>query len=209
MKRKAIAVATLVLNLAGAGSGLCYSQQPATQIGPGQVGPPKPPQRPLTFTQRMKQLLARTGATVDESRGAADLVVSIYPDPKGGKTTIVLVNDRKRNLLGFYVYNFGNVKDATNKEEIYRYLLNANDAISIGTFFVDSEDDIGYKYLVSNQAVATQTSFDFVYYAMAAVSREHKPEIRKLLGLPPINEEPPSKVKRAAEDKPPGEGVRQ
>jgi hypothetical protein len=204
MKRKAMVVVTLVLNLAA----FCFGQEPAPQIGPGQIGPAKPAQRPLTFTQRMKQLLARTGATIDDSRGAADLVVSIYPDPKGGKTTIVLVNDRRRNLLGFYIYNFGNVKDAGNKEEIYRYLLNANDAISIGTFFVDSEDDIGYKYLVSNQAVATQTSFDFVYFAMAAVSREHKLEIRKLLGLPPVNEEPPSKVKKAAEDKPPGEGVK-
>jgi hypothetical protein len=202
MKRIEIALAVVVVILARSVSGGCFGQQPA-QTDPGQIGTPKPPQRPVTFTQRMKQLLSRTGATIDDSRGGPELVVSIYPDQKGGKTTIVLVNDRRRNLLGFYVYNFGNVKDVKNKEEVYRYLLNANDAISIGTFFVDSEDDIGYKYLVNNQTAFSQAAFEFVYYAMASVASERKPEIRKALGLPPIKEEAPSEVKKAAEEKPP------
>jgi hypothetical protein len=165
--------------------------------------PPAQKPRPQTFVQRTKLLLARTGATVDDSRGTADMVVSSYADPKGAKTTIVIVNDRKRNLLGFYVYNFGNVKEMKSKEEVYRYLLEANDAITIGSFFVDSEDDIGYKYLANNQATMTPAAFESVYFTMATVTRERKPEIRKLLGLPPLNEEKPSEVKKAAEGKPP------
>ena len=201
MTRKMIAIAMLVLIHTGFGSGICFAQAPAQQIDPGQVAPPKP--KPLTFTQRMKQMLARTGATTDDARGGPDLVVSIYADAKGGKTTIVLVNDRRRNLLGFYIYNFGSVKDVRNKEEVFKYLLNANDAISVGNFFVDSEDDIGYKYLVNNQSTMSQAAFEFVYNTMAAVSRERKPEIRKLLGLPDVKEEVPSTVKKAAEEKPP------
>ena len=61
--------------------------------------------------------------------GAVVHGVSSHPDPKG-KITIVLVNDRRRNLIGFYIYNFGSLKDAANKEEIYKYLLAANDAIT-------------------------------------------------------------------------------
>jgi hypothetical protein len=201
MKRAGIAVVILILGFIDSTSARMTSQQPPAD--PGQVAP-KPAPRPLTFTQRMKQYLQRTGATTDDSRGSADMVVSNYPDPKGGKTTIVLVNDRRRNLLGFYIYNFGNVKEVKNREEVLRYLLNTNDEITIGTFFVDSEDDVGYKYLVNSQATMTPAAFEFVYYTMAAVARERKGEIRKLLGLPAGREDAPSEVKKAAEGKPPG-----
>ena len=101
----------------------------AQQVDPGQVIPPKVPKPApkLTFTDRMKAYLQRTGSTVDESKSTPDMVVSTYPDAKGGKVTIVLVNDRRRNLLGFYIYNFGSLKGATNKDEVYKYLLGAND----------------------------------------------------------------------------------
>ncbi|HMG37011.1 MAG TPA: hypothetical protein VKM94_23980 [Blastocatellia bacterium] len=196
MRSKAV-VSALVIAFAAT---CAQAQQP----DPLQTTPPKPAPKPLTFPQRIRQLLSRTPSTFDDARGTPDMVVSNYLDPKGGKTTIVIVNDRRRNLIGFYIYNFGNLKDAKNKDEVYRYLLDANDAISIGTFFVDSEDDIGYKYLVSNSTTLSQSAFEFVYFAMAAVSRERKPEIRKLLGLPPAKEESPPEVKKAAEGKPPG-----
>ena len=202
MKTGAVGAVLLILSLAVSANSQFAGQQPI-QGDPNQLGAPKPPPKPLTFTQRMKQLLQRTGATTDDARGSADMVVSTYPDPKGGKTTIVLVNDRRRNLIGFYVYNFGSVKEIKNKEEVQRYLLSANDEITIGTFFVDGEDDIGYKYLVNGQATLTPAAFEFVYFTMAAVARERKPEIRKLLGLPPAKEETPSEVKKAAEGKPP------
>ncbi len=179
----------------------------AQQTGTEQTQPPPKP-RPvvrLTFAERMKQYLQRTGSTIDEGKSGPDMVVSNYPDAKGTKLTIVLVNDRRKNLLGFYIYNFGSLKGATNKEEVYRYLLGANDAITIGSFFVDSEEDIGYKYLVSGGQTMTQAAFESAYFTMAAVARERKPEIRKLLGSANEKEDRPSDVKKAAEEKPPSE----
>lgn len=184
---------------------LIAGQLLAQQVDPAQTPPPKVP-RPaprLTFADRMKQYLQRTGSTVDESKSTPDMVVSNYPEVKGGKVTIVLVNDRRRSLLGFYIYNFGNLKGSANKEEVYKYLLAANDAITIGSFFVDSEDDIGYKYLVSSAQAMNQAAFEYAYYTMAAVARERKPEIKKLLGPVSDRDERPPDVKKAGEEKPP------
>lgn len=161
---------------------------------------PRPVVR-LTFTERMKQYLQRIGATIDEAKSSAEMVVTNYPDPKGGKITVVILNDRRKSLLAFYIYNFGNVKNATNKEEIYKYLLSTNDAITIGSFFVDGEEDIGYKYLVSNVQAMTQPTFETMYTTMAAVARERKPEIRQLLAGNKDEKSP--EVKKAAEEKPP------
>jgi hypothetical protein len=168
-----------------------------------QVAPPKPRPRP-TFAQQIKSNLQRIGGSVDDSKSSAEMIVSNYPDLKGGKTTVVITNDRRKSLIGFYVYNFGNLKNSTNREEVYKYLLSTNDAITIGSFFVDSEDDIGYKYLISNSQSLNQAAFESVYLTMTAVARERRPEIRKLLGLPAGGrDEKPSEVKKAAEEKPP------
>jgi hypothetical protein len=197
MKKSLIAVIPIALTVLGS-QALAQAPAPAT---PGQE--PKVP-RPvvrLSFTERMKQYLQRTGATIDEGKSSAEMVVTNYPDPKGGKITVVIVNDRRKNLLGFYIYNFGNVKNATNKEELYRYLLSTNDAITIGSFFVDSEEDIGYKYLVSSVQSLLQPTFETIYTTMAAVARERKSEIRQLLAG--NKDEKGPEVKKAAEEKPP------
>jgi hypothetical protein len=195
MKKSLIAV--IALTVLGS-QALAQAPAPAT---PGQE--PKVP-RPvvrLSFTERMKQYLQRTGATIDEGKSSAEMVVTNYPDPKGGKITVVIVNDRRKSLLGFYIYNFGNVKNATNKEELYRYLLSTNDAITIGSFFVDSEEDIGYKYLLSSVQSLLQPTFETIYTTMAAVARERKSEIRQLLAG--NKDEKGPEVKKAAEEKPP------
>src|SRR5215471_5609479 len=100
----------------------CSGQVLAQQADPSAQGqqPKVVRPAPLTFAQRIKQMLQRVGATADDARGTPDMVVSNYPDLKGGKTTIVIVNDRRKGLLGFYVYNFGSVKAATNKDEVYK-----------------------------------------------------------------------------------------
>ena len=177
----------------------------AQQTDPTQVGPPKvaKPAPKLTFTDRMKAYLQRTGSTIDDSKSTPDMVVSNYPDAKGGKVTIVLVNDRRRNLLGFCIYNFGSLKGSATKDDVYKYLLAANDSITIGSFFVDNDDDIGYKYLVSSAQAMNQAAFDYAYFTMAAVARERKPEIKKLLGPVSDKDEKPPEVKKAAEEKPP------
>ena len=187
---------TIALMLAMA-SASAFAQQTAQE--PTQ--PPKPRPRPLTFAERMKQYLARTGATVDETKSAPDMIVSNSADAKGGKITVVLVNDRRRNLLGFYIYNFGSLKNAANKEEVYKYLLEANDAITIGSFFVDPDEDIGYKYLVNGAQTISQAAFESTYFTMTSVARERKPAIRRMLGGSGKEEKPPD-VKKAADQKP-------
>jgi len=179
-----------------------FAQQPQL---PEQQQPGKPPAPRLTLMEMVKKSVQRVGATIDPARSTPQMVVSSYGDPKGGKTTMVVVNDRTRNMLGLYVYNFGSLKDASNREEVYKYLLSANDAITIGAFFVDSEEDIGYKYLMNVGQSLNQASFESSYLMMAAVARDRKPEIRKMLGLSANKDDKPSEVKKAAEEKPPKE----
>jgi hypothetical protein len=197
---KKTVIATIAFTLA-----LTCGQAFAEQADPTQTPPPKvaKPAPRLAFAERMKQYLIRVGGTVDESKSTAEMIVSNSANLKGGKVTIVIVNDHRKNLLGLYVYNFGNLKNATNKEEVYKYLLEANDSITIGSFFVDSDEDIGYKYLVSGGQTISQAAFESAYTTMAAVARERKPEIKKLIGVSSEKDEKPPDVKKATEEKPP------
>lgn len=197
MKKTLIATIPIAL-LMLVSQALAQAPDPAAQTQ--EPKPPRPVVR-LSFAERMKQYLQRTGASIDEAKSSSEMVVTNYPDPKGGKITVVIVNDRRKSLLGFYIYNFGNVKNATNKEEIYKYLLSTNDAITIGSFFVDGEEDIGYKYMVSSAQAMTQPTFETIYTTMAAVARERKTEIRQL--LTGNKDEKGPEVKKAAEEKPP------
>jgi hypothetical protein len=153
------------------------AQQPEQQA---QAPAPRPR---ATFAERMKQQVRRVGGTVDQTKSTGDMVVSNVSDGKGGKLTIVIVNDARKSLVGFYIYNFGSLKNAANKEEVYKYLLLTNDAITIGSFFVDGEEDIGYKYLTSGVGSMSNVEFDQVYLTMAAVARERRAKIREMLGV--------------------------
>ncbi len=187
MKKSIVSTAPLALALA-------FAQAQAAQApAPAQTEPPKAtrPAPKLSLIDSVKRYLHLVGATVDQSKSTNDMVVSNYADPKGGKTTIVIVNDRRKALLGFYVYNFGSIKKASNREEIYKYLLGANDAITIGSFFVDNEDDIGYKYLFSTAQSLNQTAFGNIYLTMATVARERRADIRQMLGGAAAKEEKP------------------
>ena len=190
-------IVTLLLTFAATGA---FAQQADPTQTPPKVAKPAPK---LTFAERMKQYLIRVGGTVDESKSTADMIVSNSANLRGGKVTIVIVNDQRRNLLGFYVYNFGSLKNSTNKEPVYKYLLESNDSITIGSFFVDSDEDVGYKYLVSAGQTMSQAAFETAYVTMAAVARERKPEIKKLIGGSSEKDEKPPDVKKAGEEKPP------
>jgi hypothetical protein len=168
--------------LAGLALASTAAQASALQASPQQQTQTQTPRPRPTLMETIRRSVRKLGAAIDESKSSADMVVSNYNDPKGGKTTIVVINDRKKNLLGIYIYNFGSVKNAGSREELYRYLLSANDAITIGSFFVDSEDDIGYKYLFSNSQPFNQTGFESAYLAMAAVARDRRADIRQMLG---------------------------
>src|ERR1043165_3027396 len=121
MRRRILNVSVFVMLITGTAS--------AQQADPTQppAAKPKPVVPKLTFADRTKLYLQKLGASIDPAKSATDMVVSNYSDPKGGKTTVVVTNDRRKNLVGFYVYNFGNTKTATNKEEVFKYLLSTND----------------------------------------------------------------------------------
>ena len=142
---------------------------------------PAPKASPIEIVRRYLQKL---GEPIDTAKSTADMVVSSYTDAKNAKVTIVIVNDKKKDLLGMYVYNFGNLKNAPDADAVARYLLSANDAITIGAFFVDSDKDIGYKYFM-NTAQLSLPTFESIYLTMAMVASDRRQEIRKLLGQAP------------------------
>lgn len=169
MKKKLMAAVPLALALVAA-QALAHGIQPQPE-----------PQAQSKLMDTVKRYVKLAGASIDDSKSSASMIVSNYSHRRDDKTTIVIVNDSRKNLLGFYVYNFGSVKNAANREEIYKYLLSTNDAITIGAFFVDGEQDIGYKYLVNTEQIMNQSAFQSVYLMMATVARERGAEIRRLL----------------------------
>ena len=189
MKKSLLWIAPVLLVLSIVDGAAGQQGDPAAQQPPA-TRPAAPKPKPLI--DQVKQFVLRAGATIDTVKSTATMVVSNLPDAKGGKTNVVVVHDRRKNFLGFYIYNFGSVKEISNREEVYKYLLSINDSITVGSFFVDGDEDIGYKYLVNAGQTISQPVFDSIYLTMAAVAREHRPEIRKLIGIkedrPPVTE---------------------
>jgi hypothetical protein len=140
---------------------------------------PRPVKR-VSPTDTIRKHMQRLGYGIDESKSRPDMIVSNYTDAKKGKVTIVMVYDKRKEVMGFYVYNFGNVDKAVDAGALNKYLLSANDEIIIGGFFVDKEGDIGYKYVsaVSQLSIA---SFEVIYVTMAGVALERRPQIRRLI----------------------------
>ena len=181
---------------------LLVGQAAAQQTDPAQTPVPKvvKPAAPKPLIETLKPYVVLAGATIDEAKSTATMIVSNHPDSKGNKTNVVILHDKKKGFLGFYIYNFGSVKDLGNREEVFKYLLSVNDSITIGSFFVDGDEDIGYKYLVSTAQSMNQKAFEAVYLTMLAVAREHKSEIRKLLNG--SKDDKPSEIKKPTEEKP-------
>jgi hypothetical protein len=140
---------------------------------------PRPVKR-LSPIETIRKHMQRLGYSIDESKSRPDMIVSNYSDAKRGKVTIVIVYDKRKEVVGFYVYNFGNVDKAVDAGALNKYLLNANDEIIIGGLFVDKEGDIGYKYVsaVSQLSIAP---FEVIYVTMAGVALERRPQIRRLI----------------------------
>ncbi len=179
--------------------------QALAQTEPTQTEKPKVarPPAPKPLIETVKQYVTLAGATIDEAKSTATMIVSNHPDSKGNKINVVILHDKKKGFLGFYIYNFGSVKELTSREEVFKYLLSVNDSITIGSFFVDGDEDIGYKYLVSTSHSMNQKAFEAIYLTMLAVAREHKSEIRKLLGG--NKDDKPTEAKKASEEKPPSQ----
>lgn len=133
--------------------------------------------------ESVKRYLQRLGWNIDPARSKTDIVVSSYTDEKKGKVDIVIAYDQKKDLIGFYIYDFGNTKQAADPGAVRSYLLSANDQIAIGGFFVDPDHDIGYKYSTTSQQLSLAT-FQSIYITMAMVALERRPQIQKLAGHP-------------------------
>jgi hypothetical protein len=196
--RATLVGATIAVAAVSQATALALAQQ--TETPPPKVTRPTP--RPA-FADSVKKNLQRIGAVVDEGRSKPEMVVSIFTDDKENKVTVVVINYRGTNLIGFYIYNFGNLKDVANREEVYKHLLTTNDAITLGSFFVDSDSDIGYKYLMSASLAQSPAAFDSIYRNMATVAIEQRTKIREMLGLAPNKEDRSQDPKKAAEEKPP------
>lgn len=181
MRKLIVTVSLVVMLMTGA---VCAQQTDPAQTP---MPKPKPPAPKLTFADKIKQYLKQVGATVDPSKSTPEMILSNHTDANGDKIKVVITNAGK-NLIGFYIYNFGSVKNVANREAVYKYLLLANNAITIGSFFVDDDEDIGYKYLVSSTPSFTVGAFGMIYLKMAAVARDRKPEIHRLLDQPSNSE---------------------
>lgn len=138
--------------------------------------------------ETVKRYLQRLGRPIDPARSKTDIVVSSYLDEKKGKVDIVIAYDQKKDLIGFYIYDFGNTKQAPDAGAVRSYLLSANDQIAIGGFFVDPDHDIGYKYSTASQQLSLGT-FQSIYVTMAMVALERRPQVQKLCGRDADHEE--------------------
>jgi hypothetical protein len=154
-----------------------FNQAPSTAQNKNEQPHPVKRASPIDTIRKHMQ---RLGYGIDESKSRPDMIVSNYTDAKKGKVTIVMVYDKRKEVMGFYVYNFGNVDKAVDPVALNKYLLTANDEIIIGGLFVDKEGDIGYKYVsaVSQLSIA---SFEVIYVTMAGVALERRPQIRRLI----------------------------
>jgi len=158
-----------------ASSGQAESQTKSSEQTKTAHPAPKP-----SAIESVRRYLQKLGEPIDTAKSTADMVVSSYTDAKNEKVTIVIVHDKKKDLLGLYVYNFGNLKSAPDADAVERYLLAANDAITIGAFFVDNDKDIGYKYFMNTSQLSLPT-FESIYLTVAMVAADRRPEIRRLL----------------------------
>jgi hypothetical protein len=171
-----LAVALLLAPSFGVCPSLTVQQPSDARNKPEQ---PRPVKRASPI-DTIRKHLQRLGYSIDESKSKADMIVSNYSDTNKGKVTIVMVYDKRKEVVAFFIFNLGSVNNAVDAPALEKYLLTANDVITIGGFFVDRDGDIGYKYA----AAATQLSlgsFEVIYVTMARVALDRRPEIRKLI----------------------------
>jgi hypothetical protein len=83
------------------------------------------------------------------------------------------------------------------------YLDEKGAKTTIGSFFVDGDDDIGYKYLVNGWQTLPQASFESVYRTMVSVARDRRPEIREMIAASG-KDESAGEANKGSEEKPPG-----
>jgi hypothetical protein len=134
-----------------------------------------------------------------------NLYVTSVPVGKG-RVEIRLLNDATKQRLGFYAYGFGNVTAAQDQKEVLAYLLRANGDLGVGAFFVDRDQDIGFKFFVNTRDTLSYQTFEIIYLAAANIISEHAPIIMKMTSVSPPAKPPAEPTPRLDDDRPPAEG---
>jgi len=127
--------------------------------------------------ETLTSFVKRVGGRVESNEG--NLFVTSYAVERG-RVEIRLVNDASKQRLGFYAYGFGSAKNAKDQRALFEYMLRANSDLAIGSFFVDADDDIGYKFFLSTREPMNYLTFETVYVAMAKVIATRGGEIVKM-----------------------------
>jgi hypothetical protein len=129
--------------------------------------------------ETLRGYIARVGAKIESTKG--NMFVTTMP-VRNARVEIRILNDARKNRLGLYAYGFGNVTGASDKGDLLEYLLKANSELGVGSFFVDKDDDIGYKALLDTGDPLSYQTFQVVYLAMVQTIAEHGPEIARRAG---------------------------
>jgi hypothetical protein len=139
----------------------------------------------------LRGYVSRVGAKIESARG--NILVTTMA---AGRTRVEirLLNDNEKNRLGMYAYGFGNVASVGDKAELFGYLLRANSELGVGSFFVDKDDDVGYKALLDTRDPLSFETFQISYLAMVNAIKEHRGEIARLAGPGGQGESPSTDV---------------
>ena len=140
---------------------------------------PAPRAEAALSSESLRSFVKRIGARIESAKG--DLLVTSREAGRG-RVEIRLLNDTTGHRLGFYAYGFGNVAGAKDPKALYEYLLRANSDLAIGSFFVDKDQDIGYKFILNTREPPSYITFETVYLAMAKIIQERGPVIIRMAG---------------------------
>ncbi len=146
----------------------------ASQTPAGTEAAPKP--KPLHETLRgyLRQI---KGVRLERPDKDPNTIVTHYTATTGETFDIVVIHSPRKKMVGLYSYAFGNVAEARDANDLRALLLNANEALAFGSFFVDREQDIGLKWSLRTETPITFEAFQTVYLGLTAAAREYGPQI--------------------------------
>jgi hypothetical protein len=174
---------------------------PATSTTSGQSTPTAPKPAP-TLVDTLQGYLRRMNVKSEKRQGNTSTLVTHY---QSGKEVVdlVLVNMPSKKMLGFYAYKFGNTKKVANPAPLFKTLLSLNDQLAVGTFFIDEEDDIGFKFSVRTDSQVGFDEFQSVYLGLVAGVKQARPQILKHFEEQPETTQPETDATEATPNQDP------
>lgn len=171
----------------------------ATSTTPGQSTSTSPKPAP-TLVDTLQSYLKRMNVKSEKRQGNNTTLVTHYQSGKD-IVDLVLVNMPSKKMLGFYTYKFGNTKKVTNPTPLFKTLLSLNDQLAVGAFFIDEEDDIGFKFSVRTDPQVGFDEFQSVYLSLVSAVKQARPQILKHFEEQPETTQPETDTTEA----PPGQ----